>query len=284
MTFSKYFVAWSCSLSKSVWLLICSCKRFVVNKTSENYEKFPLKFLVKESPKSKDIHFTAIQKYRKEENPHFWDALTFLIEWKDWLIVADLFSIFCIDKLSCSSFLNVYICFDGFFYLYTYFYAFLSYIFNPLFVFVFWGARGAGERNMEGVWWVGDTIRYLYEFVSLVQAFPQFPLLSLSVLSVVLPGSLDLLLLLLSLPQLLPSVSELSCQRRHCLTVTLLLILFFLKKGKITFFGLMYKTFKSSLMLLSHLHHVLVFLQGCCEFSNLLTQGVAVSLSILQQG
>lgn len=66
---------------------------------------------------------------------------------------------------------------------------------------------------------------YLYEFVSLLQAVPQFPLLSLSVLSVVLPDSIGLLLLLLFLPQLLPSVLELCCQRGHRLTVTLLLIL-----------------------------------------------------------
>lgn len=66
---------------------------------------------------------------------------------------------------------------------------------------------------------------YLYEFVSLLQAVPQLPLLPLPVLSVALPRSFGLLLLLLSLPQLLPSVSELSCQRRHRLTVTFLLTL-----------------------------------------------------------
>lgn len=71
---------------------------------------------------------------------------------------------------------------------------------------------------------------YLYELVSLLQAGPQFPLLPLSVLSVVLPGSISLLLLLLLLPQLLLSVSELSCQRGHHLTVTLLLAL--VKKQK----------------------------------------------------
>lgn len=67
---------------------------------------------------------------------------------------------------------------------------------------------------------------YLYESVSLLQAGPELPLLFVSVFSDVLPGSISLLLLHLFLPQLLPSVCELSRQRRHRLTVTALAILF----------------------------------------------------------
>lgn len=37
-------------------------------------------------------------------------------------------------------------------------------------------------------------------------------------------------------------------------------------------------------MLISHLHHILVFLQSCGEFGDLFTQGGADSLSFLQQG
>lgn len=66
---------------------------------------------------------------------------------------------------------------------------------------------------------------YLDEFVPLLQAVPESPLAPLSVLPVVLQRSVRLLLLLLLLPQLLPSVSELSRQRGHRLTVTLLLTL-----------------------------------------------------------
>lgn len=66
---------------------------------------------------------------------------------------------------------------------------------------------------------------YLDEFVPLLQAVPESPLAPLSVLPVVLQRSVHLLLLLLLLPQLLPSVSELSRQRGHRPTVTLLLTL-----------------------------------------------------------
>lgn len=66
---------------------------------------------------------------------------------------------------------------------------------------------------------------YLDEFVPLLQAVPESPLAPLSVLPVVLQRSVRLLLLLLLLPQLLPSVSELSRQRGHRPTVTLLLTL-----------------------------------------------------------
>lgn len=64
---------------------------------------------------------------------------------------------------------------------------------------------------------------YLDEFVPLLQAVPESPLAPLSVLPVVLQRSVHLLLLLL--PQLLPSVSELSRQGGHRPTVTLLLTL-----------------------------------------------------------
>lgn len=66
---------------------------------------------------------------------------------------------------------------------------------------------------------------YLDEFVPLLQAVPESPLAPLSVLPVVLQRSVRLLLLLLLLPQLLPSISELSRQRGHRPTVTLLLTL-----------------------------------------------------------
>lgn len=66
---------------------------------------------------------------------------------------------------------------------------------------------------------------YLDEFVPLLQAVPESPLAPLSVLPVVLQHSVRLLLLLLLLPQLLPSVSELSRQGGHRPTVTLLLTL-----------------------------------------------------------
>lgn len=66
---------------------------------------------------------------------------------------------------------------------------------------------------------------YLDEFVPLLQAVPESPLAPLSVLPVILQRSVHLLLLLLLLPQLLPSVSELSRQRGHRPTVTLLLTL-----------------------------------------------------------
>lgn len=66
---------------------------------------------------------------------------------------------------------------------------------------------------------------YLYEFVSPLQAVLQFPLCCLPVIFVVLPGSVGILFLLRLLPQLLPSISELRRQRRHRLTVTVLLML-----------------------------------------------------------
>ncbi len=43
-------------------------------------------------------------------------------------------------------------------------------------------------------------------------------------------------------------------------------------------------SFKSSLMPIAHLHHVLVFLQGCGEIGDLLAQGGVVSFSVLQRG
>lgn len=66
---------------------------------------------------------------------------------------------------------------------------------------------------------------HLDELVPLLQPVAELPLVSASVFSEVLPDPVGLLLLLLLQPQLLPSVRQLTRQRRNRPTVTLLLIL-----------------------------------------------------------